>query len=180
MTHLESKLSGSPDTQAYAHDMSIGESTRAEDFKLRVHHLGSTSAKHTVHYSRMWLAVFVAQAAYGLAMVAIMTLIVGTAVVGALTVDALLSGLLAVVAFALLTMGSVFIVPVLIKMCVRTVTGLKVGFGWAFFSNLAGWFLTTVATSLLWLIPGTQPLLAFLSLLGASALTAYLVARRAQ
>lgn len=131
-----------------------------------------------VSFNRVWLATFVASGLYGVVWTSIMALIVGGAIFGAVTMDVLWSSVAAVLAFIVLGVLSVFIVPLLTMSLVRSIARARVGFLWTFVSVLVGWVLVSALSTLLWLIPGAQPIAALLVWAGATAVTAYLLHKR--
>ena len=131
-----------------------------------------------IPFWKMWLACFVAAGTYGLAWGTIMFLIVGGAVFGAVTTDVLWSSVFAVLAFIVLGLLSVLIVPIITKMLVRSIARARVGLAWTCVSVLVGWVVVTALSTLLWLIPGAQPFAALLVWAGSTALTAWLLHKR--
>ena len=128
---------------------------------------------------KMWLATFVAAGSYGIVWGGIMVLIIGGAITGAVTVDVLWSSVAAVLAFILLGILSVFIVPIITKSLVKHIARARVGLAWTCIAVLVGWVLVSALSTLLWLIPGAQPFAALLVWAGATAVTAWLLDKRA-
>lgn len=132
----------------------------------------------SISFYRIWLAAFVAAGAYGVVLSALVAVIFGATVFGALTTDvttSVLGGLLLLVLSGPL---SVLIVPALTKGLVRSIARARVGLFWTTVSVLVGWVVVTALSTLLWLIPGAQPFAALLVWAGATAVTAWLIEKR--
>lgn len=162
---------------------------------------GKRLGEHSKSYGGVFWACFLAQGAYALltALATAMGLVVamtmlsdpggksltqtawefisGDGLTGAFPLRYLLMGLVAIGALGLV--GS-FVVPMFIRLAVRVICNARVGYAWAMFANLTSWIVVTAMSTLLWLIPGAQPLVAFGVWLGSSALCAALIRGKLQ
>jgi hypothetical protein len=131
-----------------------------------------------IPFWKMWLACFVAAGLYGVVLSGLVALIFGATVFGALTTDVTTSVLGGLLLLVLTGPVSVFVVPILTKMLVRSIARARVGLFWTTTSVLVGWVVVTALSTLLWLIPGAQPLAALMVWAGSTALTAWLLHKR--
>lgn len=148
----------------------------------------------SAHPMRVLLACFVAQGAWWLLT---LTVIAGALVAAAgsdvqelsltdLLVDgtssvagassAVVSYVLVLLAtLGVLLIAGTFVVPMLLRIFVRIICSAQVGYAWALVANLASWIILVAVSMLLWLIPGAQPIAAFVMWFGSSVMTAALL-----
>ena len=145
---------------------------------------------------RLLLACFVAQGAWWLVMLlalaaSLMLAVDDVSSESQNVVDMLLQGsldlggikgsllqfvLVATVVGGLVLMAGIFVVPVLLRIFIRIICGgLRASYAWALVANLASWISLVAISLLLWVIPGAQPVAAFVMWIGSSILSAMLL-----